>query len=101
MMLNWSDLKSRAEARPTILSLFEADDTRAEAFSIVADDLLFDYSKTQLDEQIQATLIALAQEAGVEARREAMFTGAKINETDDALHRSGYQAHISTHVKEN
>ncbi|MGP1357269.1 glucose-6-phosphate isomerase [Roseicyclus sp.] len=64
-----------------IMDLF-GDPGRAEAFSRRADGLLFDFSKTHLDEGAMTLLLRLAREAGVEARREAMFGGAKINETE-------------------
>ncbi|WP_094022711.1 glucose-6-phosphate isomerase [Maliponia aquimaris] len=55
---------------------------RAEAFSLEAEGLLFDYSKTQIDAQVLAALLALAERRQVAARRDAMFGGAKINETE-------------------
>ncbi|MDE3080232.1 MAG: glucose-6-phosphate isomerase [Paracoccaceae bacterium] len=64
----------------SILSLFDAD--RAEDFSARADGLLFDYSKTNIDAEGRALLLELAEDADLSARREAMFTGAKINETE-------------------
>ncbi len=63
-----------------ILSLF--DDTRAGAFSARLGDLLFDYSKTNIDAEALDLLLQLATSKGVAERREAMFTGAKINETE-------------------
>ncbi|WP_136442263.1 glucose-6-phosphate isomerase [Pacificoceanicola onchidii] len=59
-----------------------ADEGRAAAFSLTALGMLFDYSKTQLDEAILGELLGLAEKAGVAARRDAMFAGAKINETE-------------------
>jgi len=59
-----------------------ADPGRAGAFSVRADGLLFDYSKTTIDAEARALLLSLAENAGVAARREAMFSGAKINETE-------------------
>jgi glucose-6-phosphate isomerase len=44
--------------------------------------MLFDYSKSNIDEAGRDLLLALAEGAGVAARREAMFTGARINETE-------------------
>jgi len=69
-----------AEGR-RILDLF-AEGDRAAEFSATFDGMLFDYSKTSIDEGALAALIGLARDAGVEARREAMFTGEKINETE-------------------
>ena len=82
-MTIWNKLTAQAEAvrnRP-LLELFDAG-TRAETFSAEAEGLLFDYSKTNIDEATRDLLIALAEDRGVAAKREAMFTGAKINETE-------------------
>jgi glucose-6-phosphate isomerase len=73
---------TRAEA------LFEADPDRFARFSARLDDMLLDYSKTKLDAQARDALIALAQAAGVEALRDAMFAGEPLNATEGraALH---------------
>ncbi|MFP7672780.1 glucose-6-phosphate isomerase [Marivita sp. S0852] len=80
----WTALKSAAEAGKTrsITELFDRDPDRAEAFSVTACDMLFDYSKTQIDAASLDTLIALAKDANVNARRDAMFDGSQINETE-------------------
>jgi glucose-6-phosphate isomerase len=70
----------RGETR--ILDLFAADPSRAQRFSVRAEGLVFDYSKTDIDVEARAGLLALAGAAGVAERREAMFTGQKINETE-------------------
>ncbi|MDJ0859352.1 MAG: glucose-6-phosphate isomerase, partial [Dinoroseobacter sp.] len=58
------------------------DPDRAADFSITVDGMLFDYSKTAIDIVARDLLVDLARDAGVEARREAMFSGAVINETE-------------------
>jgi glucose-6-phosphate isomerase len=58
------------------------DDARAVAFTARLDDMIFDYAKTNIDAQGRALLIALAEGAEVAAKRDAMFAGAKINETE-------------------
>ena len=65
----------------SILSLFD-DAHRAADFSVRLDDMLLDYSKTNLDKATRDTLLDLARAAGVEARRDAMFAGERINETE-------------------
>ena len=79
----WQDLRAHAArvADRSILSLFE-DKDRAAQFSWALGDMLFDASKTQIDEDVLTSLIALARAAKVEARRDGMFAGAKINETE-------------------
>jgi glucose-6-phosphate isomerase len=66
-----------------ILSLFSGNGGgRAANFTARADGLLFDYSKTNIDETALALLLSLAESSGVAARREAMFSGEKINDTE-------------------
>ncbi len=79
----WVQLaRHRAEtaSRP-ILSFFEVPD-RAERFSARFGELLFDFSKTSLDTESLWLLLQIAEQAGLEEKREAMFTGARINETE-------------------
>ncbi|MFD1696574.1 glucose-6-phosphate isomerase [Roseibium aestuarii] len=78
-------LKTHAQAlgSTTLRALFAADDSRFDRFSARADDLLLDYSKTLLDDTALDLLLKLAEEAGVTARRDAMFAGEKINSTED------------------
>ncbi|HEY0276091.1 MAG TPA: glucose-6-phosphate isomerase, partial [Paenirhodobacter sp.] len=64
-----------------IMDLFDIED-RAADFSARFGDFLFDYSKTSIDATARALLLDLAETADVAAKREAMFTGAKINETE-------------------
>ncbi len=63
-----------------ITSLFDADPGRAEGFSAQSGDLRLDYSKTNIDDPIRAALTGLC--TGVADRREAMFSGAPINQTE-------------------
>ena len=62
--------------------LFAEDPERFERFSLRLDDLLLDYSKNRILPETLDKLIALAQAAGVEAARERMFTGERINVTE-------------------
>jgi glucose-6-phosphate isomerase len=63
--------------------MFAADPGRFEKFSLRLGDILFDYSKNRMTEKTMALLLELARQAGVEARRDAMFAGEKINRTED------------------
>lgn len=82
--MTWSALKSEAQAAKTrkILDLFEADAQRAENFSVESGELLFDYSKTSIDEETRNALLGLFTEMDVASKRTAMFSGARINETE-------------------
>jgi glucose-6-phosphate isomerase len=76
--------KSRDELASTRLhSLFEQDPQRFEAFSLVEQDLLLDFSKTKTTRETLGLLLQLAEAAGVEARRDAMFRGERINVTEN------------------
>ena len=80
----WKQLTAKAIAerdRP-ILSLFEGESGRFEAFSAEADGLLLDFSKTNIDGDSLDLLRALADAAGLSTQRAAMFAGEKINTTE-------------------
>ncbi|MFN8243365.1 MAG: glucose-6-phosphate isomerase [Ferruginibacter sp.] len=62
--------------------LFYNDSDRFSSFSILQEDLLFDYSKNIITENTLSLLLQLAGEAGLRKAIEAMFTGEKINETE-------------------
>ena len=81
---NWTSLRQHraAQGETRITDLFDADPARATGFSASADGMVFDYSKTLIDRTGRDLLIALAERANVAARREAMFAGEKINETE-------------------
>jgi glucose-6-phosphate isomerase len=81
-----------------ILSLF-VNSARFGQFSQQSDGLLFDYSKTNLDAEGMAMLLDLARGAGVETRREAMFSGERINETEGrAVLHTALRAEVSAQV---
>jgi len=63
--------------------LFAADPQRFERYSNEAAGLFLDYSKNRLDGRTLELLVALAKERGLEARRDAMFAGERINNTED------------------
>ncbi|MBE2278521.1 MAG: glucose-6-phosphate isomerase [Rhodobacteraceae bacterium] len=83
-MDKWAGLKAHhaglGERR--ILSLFEADAGRAAGFSLRADGMVFDWSKTNIDGTGRDLLLALAEASDVAGRRAAMFAGEKINVTE-------------------
>jgi glucose-6-phosphate isomerase len=84
MASKWQALKDHqaATAERRILDLFAANPARAAEFSVRADEMLFDYSKTGIDAQARAMLLDLAEVSGVAERRTAMFAGEKINDTE-------------------
>lgn len=67
----------------SIKDLFTQDGERFEKFSILFEDILVDYSKNRIDDTTMALLIQLAKECQLEDAIKAMFTGEKINVTED------------------
>jgi len=63
--------------------LFAYDAKRFEKFSILFEEILFDYSKNRIDEQTIALLIQLARECKLDDAIEAMFSGEPINKTEN------------------
>ena len=63
--------------------LFAEDPGRGDAMVASAGDVHLDYAKNRLTPETISLLAALARRAGVEARRDAMFAGEKINVTED------------------
>ncbi|MEQ6248004.1 glucose-6-phosphate isomerase [Sulfitobacter sp. HNIBRBA3233] len=83
-MTAWSTLHAlhEATAKRPITELFGAAD-RAAAFSAQTGDMRLDYSKTNIDEDTRTALLRLARECDVAARRDAMFAGERINDTEN------------------
>lgn len=63
--------------------LFAQDNKRFEKYSLKFEDILLDYSKNILSDEVKAVLIELANECGLKGAIESMFTGEKINATED------------------
>jgi glucose-6-phosphate isomerase len=83
MINEWQDLTAHHQAVKdrAILDLFGTGDRAAE-FSARCGEMLFDWSKTNIDTEAKGLLLALAEATGVAAKRHAMFTGDKINDTE-------------------
>jgi glucose-6-phosphate isomerase len=62
--------------------LFRDDPGRGERLAFEAAGLYFDYSKHRVTDETMRLLFALAEEAGLRARIDAMFAGEKINVTE-------------------
>ena len=63
--------------------LFAADPQRFDKFSIRFNDILFDYSKNIITNETMDILMALTEETGLKDAVEKMFSGERINETED------------------
>jgi len=63
--------------------LFADDPKRGERLALEAVGLYLDYSKNRITEQTMKLLVQLAEECGLRARIDAMFSGEKINITEN------------------
>jgi len=63
--------------------LFASDPRRGETMTLEAGALYLDYSKNRITAETVRLLLALADRAGLRDRIEAMFTGRRINVTED------------------
>ena len=68
--------------------LFSEDAQRFDCFSLALGDLLVDYSKNRITQETMRLLFELAVQAGLPDAIQAMFSGQRINTTEDrpALH---------------
>lgn len=80
----WRSLSQLSDslAKTHMRELFDEDPQRFERFSISLGDFLFDFSKHRIDQACLDALLALAEQAGLEQHRQAMFDGQKINNTE-------------------
>jgi glucose-6-phosphate isomerase len=77
-----SGLSSNSEKKD-LRALFAADPARFEKFSIAFEDILLDYSKNRITEETKALLVQLAKECGLADAIAAMFSGERINVTEN------------------
>lgn len=80
----WARLQTLADGfSPDLRSWFADDPDRVPRYTYDAADLHVDVSKALLDDDVREALLALADEVGVLARRDAMLAGERINVTED------------------
>ncbi len=63
--------------------MFRDDPSRGERMTLETQGLYLDYSKHRVTDETVRLLIALAEECGLQARINAMFSGEKINVTEN------------------
>lgn len=81
----WTELKTHygIMRRRHMRDMFKEDPKRFSKFSIQFKDILVDYSKNIIDEETVGLLFRLAKEVGLKDAIEKMFSGDKINETEN------------------
>ncbi|WP_341230293.1 glucose-6-phosphate isomerase [Nocardioides salarius] len=80
----WGRLAAHATGfDPDLRAWFADDPDRAARLTHAVGDLHVDLSKNLLDDTVLDQLLALAEQTGVEARRDAMMAGERVNVTED------------------
>ena len=81
----WKALAAHAQAIKDLQlrQLFHDDSERATRFTAEAAGLFLDYSKNRITDETLKLLLELAVQSGLKQHTEAMFTGQKINTTED------------------
>jgi glucose-6-phosphate isomerase len=81
----WKALQSHYEQIKDVhlRQLFAQDPQRGTRLTAEDAGLYLDYSKNRVTDETMGLLLRLARERGVEARRDAMFRGEKINVTEN------------------
>jgi glucose-6-phosphate isomerase len=79
----WKALGEHVAQVPFLREMFERDPGRFERFSAEGAGLFLDYSKNRITDTTMNLLFDLAREAGLAERMEAMFSGQRINVTEN------------------
>ena len=82
----WGELQAYFDASGQNFDVREAfaqDASRFDAFSQTAPHIFSDLSKNLIDANSQALLMMLARQCGLEAQRDALFAGERINRTEN------------------
>lgn len=81
----WNKLKDHYHQikKHHLRDLFSADKKRAEKFTLIEGDICFDFSKNRITEETLQLLIQLAESQNLQQEIERMFTGEKINRTEN------------------
>ena len=84
MLPAWQALAAHRDviAATDLRRLFATDPGRGQRMTLTAAGVHLDYSKHRVTDETLGLLVALAGQAGVRARIDAMFTGQKINATE-------------------
>jgi glucose-6-phosphate isomerase len=81
----WKKLETyyAAFSETHIKELFQKDADRFEKYSVKFEDILVDFSKNRVDDSVRSLLVELAGECKLQDAIESMFSGEKINATEN------------------
>lgn len=100
---NWTPLEQHEEQ--PLIALFDKDSDRVSKLTVELAGIRFDLSKTHLDDGMLAGFSVLANDAGLGAAKEALFSGAVVNTTEGraaehTAERGSGNAEAVTHARE-
>ncbi len=80
----WRALAAKARRMESVhmREMFAGEPDRFERFSLRVDGLLLDYSKNRIDSETLGLLLDLARRRDLAGKRDAMFSGQRINVTE-------------------
>ena len=81
----WAALQAHREriASTHLRKLFADDPKRGERLTVNACGIYLEYSKNRIDDETMTLLVQLAEQSGLRARIDAMFSGERINVSED------------------
>jgi len=81
---SWKKLKQlKEDSALELKDLFKNDPERSDSYSLKFNDIFVDYSKNLINEDVFSTLIKLTDECDLKTAISSMFSGEKINETEN------------------
>ncbi|MFP6572991.1 MAG: hypothetical protein VB674_10290 [Vicinamibacterales bacterium] len=80
----WTNLKTHFASAEELhmRDLFAGDADRAQRMCLDACELFLDYSKHRVTDETMSLLLELAESVELQRHRDAMFSGASINNTE-------------------
>eukprot|EP00933_Yihiella_yeosuensis_P041864 TRINITY_DN3626_c0_g1_i1.p1 TRINITY_DN3626_c0_g1~~TRINITY_DN3626_c0_g1_i1.p1 ORF type:complete len:544 (+),score=119.31 TRINITY_DN3626_c0_g1_i1:93-1724(+) len=79
----FTDLASQAKRmKGTHLRTLMQDEARNNSMFVSNGQMVLDYCRQKVDQEVMSALFAAAEKAGMEQKKQKMFSGEKINETE-------------------
>ncbi len=84
-LASWQTLVEHAQQmkQERMSDMFKQNPKRFDEFSLKLSPFLLDYSKNLINDKTMSNLLALAKACDIEGWREKMFSGERINPTED------------------
>ncbi len=84
-LASWQKLVEHAQQmkQERMSDMFKQNPKRFDEFSLKLSPFLLDYSKNLINDKTMSNLLALAKACDIEGWREKMFSGERINPTED------------------